>query len=88
MCLKMVRKYFINRYPTGCLIVFLFGLGFLCPLFSQAQFSFQYVEVLYDSAWTYKNLQLVPIRFKAGRGGGGTGRYISLNEAMLQKKLM
>lgn len=63
------------------LIIFLsFGL----PV--AAQFSYQHVEVLYDSAWTYKNLQLVPIRFKAGKGDGGTGNYISLSEAMAQKK--
>jgi hypothetical protein len=49
------------------------------------QFSYQYIEVLYDSAWTYKNLQLIPIRFKAGRGEGN-GKYLSLGDAMAQNK--
>jgi hypothetical protein len=43
------------------------------------------VNVLYDSAWTYKNLQLIPIRFKAGRGEGKE-KYLSLSDAMAQKK--
>ncbi len=50
-----------------------------------SQFSYQYVEVLYDSAWTFKNFQLIPIRFKAGRGEGD-GKYLSLADAMAQKK--
>lgn len=50
------------------------------------QFSYQYLDVLYDSAWTYKNLTLIPVRFKAGHGWGG-GKVLSLQEAMLQKKV-
>ncbi len=50
-----------------------------------SQFSYQYLDVLYDSAWAYKNLQLIPIRFKAGRGEG-TGKYLSLADAMAQRK--
>jgi hypothetical protein len=72
-------------------VLFVYGLCFfscLTALPVKAQFSYQFVEVLYDSAWTYKNLQLIPIRFKAGRGGSGSGdgEYISLAEAMAQKK--
>jgi hypothetical protein len=51
-----------------------------------AQFSYSYLDVLYDSAWTYQNLQMIPIRFKAGRGTGGKESYISLSQAMLQNK--
>jgi hypothetical protein len=58
----------------------------LYALPAYAQFSYQYLDVLYDSAWTYKNLQLIPVRFKTGRGEGA-GRYLSLHEAMLQKKV-
>jgi hypothetical protein len=51
------------------------------------QFSYQYLEVLYDSAWTYKNLQVVPIRFKAARGVSGKSPTIGLQEALLMKKV-
>lgn len=67
--------------------------AFYCIIFclvwsipGKAQFSYQYLEVLYDSTWTYENMQMVPIRFKAGRGEGGKGSIISLSQAMLQNK--
>ncbi len=64
--------------------ILLFVNMFAIP--GRAQFSYAYLEVLYDSAWTYQNLQMVPIRFKAGRGEGGKMGYISLSEAMQQNK--
>lgn len=66
------------------LLLFLSTLG---ASYAIGQFSYQYVEVLYDSTWTYKNLQLIPIRFKAARGTSGKEPTISLNEAMLMKKV-
>lgn len=50
------------------------------------QYTYQTVEVLYDSAWTYKNLQLIPIRFKVTRGNSSEAGFITLSEAMLSKK--
>ena len=66
----------------GIAILVLGGLG------SRAQFSYQWLEVQYDSAWTYKNLQLIPIRFKAGKGIGSPTGYLSLSQAMQQKKVV
>jgi hypothetical protein len=68
----------------------LFGIAFLVlgGLGSRAQFSYQWLEVHYDSAWTYKNLQLIPIRFKAGKGIGSSTGYLSLGQAMQQKKVV
>lgn len=53
---------------------------------ASAQFTYRDVEVLYDSAWTYKNLQLIPIRFKEGRGENTFGGLISLADALADKK--
>ncbi len=39
---------------------------------STAQLTYQQVWVQYDSAWTYKNLQLIPVRY---RGEGAKGFY-------------
>ena len=50
-----------------------------------AQYTYQTVEVLYDSAWSFKNLQLIPIRFKVSRGASDMG-FITLSDAMLSKK--
>jgi hypothetical protein len=67
--------------------VFIAGIFiFLYVLPASAQFSYNDVEVLYDSAWTYKNLQLIPIRFKAGRGRNTIGPMVSLSEAVGRKK--
>ena len=63
----------------------IFCLLLICGGNAFSQFSYQTLEVLYDSAWTFRNLQLIPVRFKAGRGEGG-GKYLSLGDAMLQKK--
>lgn len=65
---------------------YLFIFCLVCSIPGRAQFSYQYLEVLYDSTWTYENMQMVPIRFKAGRGEGGKGTIISLSQAMLQNK--
>jgi hypothetical protein len=74
----------MSRLPL--FFCFIFGAVAL-SFHSYGQFSYQYLEVLYDSAWTYKNLQLIPVRFKAGRGEG-KGKYLSLQDAMLQKKVL
>jgi len=50
----------------------------------QAQLTYQNVFVDYDSAWQYKNLKIVPIRWK-GRGGWDyplNGNILSLGEAV------
>lgn len=43
--------------------VFFSSIFLLLLLECKAQLTFPHLAVLYDSAWTYKNLQLIPIRF-------------------------
>ncbi len=43
--------------------ILLFSIFLFLLLQSKAQLTFPHLAVLYDSAWTYKNLQLIPIRF-------------------------
>jgi hypothetical protein len=60
--------------------------------FTIAQLTYQQVWVDYDSAWTYQNLQIIPIRFK-GQGNIGFYRqmlpnqYITLAEGMKTGKV-
>src|SRR5687768_2325793 len=41
---------------------------------AHGQITYETVQVIYDSPWTYKNLQLIPVRFK----GPGTGKQLQL----------
>ena len=72
----------VNRYihmPKNCFIL-LFIL--LCNT-ATAQLTYQTLYVDYDSAWTYRNLKIIPIRFK---GFAGSARVypnvLSLSQAM------
>jgi hypothetical protein len=73
----MVNRY--NNMPKT-LIIPLFLL--LCKT-ATAQLTYERLYVDYDSAWTYKNLKIIPIRFK---GFGGSARVypnvISLSQAL------
>jgi hypothetical protein len=64
----------------------LFLLLITCMLCQKtaAQFSYETLVVQYDSAWTFKNLQLVPIRFKSQ--GPAMPNLITLSSALAQKK--
>ncbi|TDH19781.1 hypothetical protein EXU57_22235 [Segetibacter sp. 3557_3] len=58
----------------------------------QAQLTYETVWVQYDSAWTYKDLQLIPLRFKSPDGLKATvpvlnGKLISLPEAIQKGKV-
>lgn len=57
---------------------------------AHAQLTYNNLRVDYDSAWTYKNLQLIPIRYKTPPGAGATPgaglQPISLPEAMQKGK--
>ena len=55
------------------------------------QLTYQNLEVIYDSAWTFKNLSLIPVRFK-GPPAEGTSlvaglQTISLPEALMKNKV-
>ncbi len=63
---------------TLILIFFLFFFsGF-------TQLTYETVWVDYDSAWTYKSLQVVPVRYKGNGQGSGSGKIISLSKALEQ----
>ncbi|HVU55070.1 MAG TPA: hypothetical protein VHD83_08435, partial [Puia sp.] len=51
-----------------------------------AQLTYETLYVDYDSAWTYKNLKIIPIRKKGGGGepGAGLGDVIPLSQALSQ----
>jgi hypothetical protein len=66
-----------------------FFIGMICVLQVKAQFDFP-LEVVYDSAWTYKNLKLIPVRFTGGKGIASqqpASKFITLPDAMRQKKV-
>ena len=57
-----------------------------------AQFENTTLVVRYDSAWTYRNLKLIPVRYLQQPGNGSSPvddniKIISLSQAMLQKKI-
>lgn len=53
---------------------------------ASAQLTYETLYVDYDSAWTFKNLKIIPIRRKGGGGtvGGGLSDVIPLNQALRQ----
>lgn len=65
-------------------------LVFCCTAALHAQLTYNELIVQYDSAWTFKNLQLIPVKFKApGTGlppGEGRNELVTLQQAMLQNK--
>ena len=84
----------MHKIPTlRCMkrLITLFLLVLMAK-FASAQLTYQQVWVDYDSAWTYQNLQIIPIRF---RGQGNIGFYrqmlpnqfITLEEGMKTGKI-
>lgn len=62
-------------------------LCMLCAGRSLAQLTYQTLYVDYDSAVTFKNLRLIPIRYKGGQGGDASPavkNMVSLNKALQQ----
>ena len=53
---------------------------------ASAQLTYETLYVDYDSAWTFKNLKIIPIRKKGGGGepGAGLADVIPLNQALSQ----
>src|SRR5690349_15478889 len=47
-----------------------------------AQLTYQTLDVDYDSAWTYKNMKIIPIRFKGAGNGKAFPELVTLNQAM------
>lgn len=65
---------------------FLLFLGLLFPLLSaSAQLTYETLYVDYDSAWTFKQLKIIPIRRKAGAGTPPGGmEAVPLSRALKQ----
>ena len=64
----------------------------ITPSVAKAQLTYKELEVRYDSAWTFKNLQLIPIKFKPVGDGVPAisqpyNRPIGLMEAMHKHKI-
>jgi hypothetical protein len=59
-------------------------LLFFCLLRVEAQLTYETLYVDYDSAWTFKNLKIVPVRRKAGGGGQDPSNIVSLSQALKQ----
>jgi hypothetical protein len=76
----MVNRY--NNMPKNRITLLILLLLVLCKT-ATAQLTYERLYVDYDSAWTYKNLKIIPIRFK---GFGGSARVypnvVSLSQAM------
>lgn len=69
-----------------------FGLILFCCFFTtkiEAQLTYQTLRIEYDSGWTYKNLTLIPIRFRADGYPlfNFRAKVVSLKEAMQSGKL-
>src|SRR5579871_140455 len=66
------------------MVKYLLSIALLLSLLpASAQLTYQTLYVDYDSAWTYKNLKIIPVRRKAGFGGPRAGgELMPLNEAL------
>jgi hypothetical protein len=64
----------IRNLIVLCISIFLFAHSV------HAQLTYQQLFVEYDSAWTYKNLKLIPIYFKGP--GGSKAEILSMQQAM------
>ncbi|MCW3078864.1 DUF6569 family protein [Segetibacter sp.] len=54
---------------------------------AHAQLTYKELKVQYDSLWIFKNLQIIPVRFKGGEGGPLPGHAISSKPLLLEEAL-
>lgn len=86
-----MHKLLFSKY--NCFFVLM--LFFFHPQ-TKAQLTYNELSVQYDSPWTYKKLQLIPIRFKGMGDKSGAhedntmfgGNIISFSDAMRQHKIV
>ncbi|MCW3108819.1 MAG: hypothetical protein JWQ09_3325 [Segetibacter sp.] len=91
---KVIRRLSSNGIYYFTCMQFL-SLCFVLIAFSNpclAQLTYKELKVQYDSAWTFKNLQIIPVRYKSGEGAPATGpvngpRPLSLSEALQKHKI-
>ncbi len=89
--MKMPASLFYKRTR----FIFLPIIFFLFPKQLQAQLTYNELTVQYDSPWTYKKLQLIPVRFKGIGSGAGSQKniafedgVISFSEALRRKQII
>lgn len=63
---------------SGLVIFFLL----CCGAALQAQLTYETLEVDYDSAHTFKNLTIIPVRLKGGGNNGGREAMLSLSQGL------
>ena len=85
-----MHKLLLN---THCF--FLAMIVFFCHVQSNAQLTYNELSVQYDSPWTYKKLQLIPIRFKSPGNESSNvnkkmfdGKITGFDEAMRKHKII
>lgn len=72
--------------------LFCMGFMFIFSHASYAQLTYKELRVEYDSAWTFRNLQIVPVRYKIGEGKPAVSTIsssppLSLSEALQKRKV-
>ncbi len=85
----------LNYKDAAMKYVKIIAVVFLLCLFSNAilaQLTYNELKVEYDSAWTFKNLKIIPVRYKDGDGAGviktvADTRPMMLSEALLKHKI-
>ena len=90
--LNNTRKELRSVQSGFLLHLFIFALLSLVAKACPAQLTYKELKVEYDSAWTFKNLQLIPVRYKAGKGEpfstvGMSRRPLSISEALQKRKV-
>ena len=68
-------------FSTARLLLSIVLLVFGCEL--RAQLTYNELTVQYDSPWTYKKLQLIPVRFKGPGGGAGSQKNIAFDNGVI-----
>lgn len=82
---KRVQNFTMQK-PFCTLIT----LSALLTIFSNQAFSqltYNELKVQYDSVWTFKNLQIIPVRFKSGEGAPAMGHPLSSKPLLLADAL-
>lgn len=95
---NILRKYILKQLLSRVsqaqfkILTTAFILLIMSSNYTVAQLTYKELKVQYDSPWTFKNLQVIPVRYKAGEGSPTVGHTpgqhpISLSEALEKHKI-
>ena len=92
LLMRRMPDYFFCKRSR---FIFLVSVFFLNYLQLNAQLTYNELSIQYDSPWTFKKLQLIPVRFK-GIGNGGPSQknmafdngVVSFNDALRRHKIV